>query len=317
MKEYNALCEPLNDDLANRRNTMTANVSHQASEATERRDQIEVWRPHDLTRLELRRGVAATRPVPRHWHEEYQFCLIQSGPGDLYYRGRRLPTPPASLFMVHPGEVHANRAHDQRGCNYRTLFADTELMRDAARDICGKVPDLPFFPTAVVFDKDVICRYLDLHIALERPTASLEREALLLDLLAVLIARFAEQRRLPRAFASDRQAVRRAYDYLAEHYAENVSLDRLARIADLSPFHFNRVFCEQFGMPPHAFQTQLRVLWAKTLLRQGQLIPQVASQTGFADQSHLTRHFKRLVGVPPGQYRLSSKNVQDDLLPPR
>jgi AraC-like DNA-binding protein len=64
-------------------------------------------------------------------------------------------------------------------------------------------------------------------------------------------------------------------------------------------------------MPPHAFQTQVRVSRAKTLLLEGWSISQVASQTGFADQSHLTRHFKRLVGVTPGRYQQSSKNVQD------
>lgn len=286
-------------------------------ESKERRDLIEVWRPHDLTRLELRRGFGAARPVPRHWHEEYQFCLIQSGSGDLYYRGSRLLTPPAGLFMIHPGEVHANRAHDSFGCSYRTLFVDAELMRDAASEIYGKAPGLPFFPTAVVFDEEVIRQYMELHVALERPSSSLEREALLLNLLAQLIVRFAEHRPPPRAFASDRQAVRRAYDYLAEHYAENVSLEHLAGMANLSCFHFNRVFSEQFGMPPHAFQTQLRVLRAKALLLQGWSIPQVASQTGFADQSHLTRHFKRLVGVPPGQYQSSSKNVQDSAIPSR
>lgn len=290
---------------------MAAAVGNKHMEATERLDLIEVWRPHDLTQLELRRGFGAVRPVPRHWHEEYQFCLIQSGPSELIYRGSRLPTPPTSLFMIHPGEVHSNRAHDSLGCNYRTLFVDAELMRDAASEIYGKASGLPFFPTAVVFDEEVIRPYLDLHVALERPSSSLERQALLLNLLTVLMVRFAENRPAPRAFALDRQAVRRACDYLAEHYAENVSLNHLAGIANLSPFHFNRVFSEQFGMPPHAFQTQLRVLGAKALLLQGWSIPQVASQTGFADQSHLTRHFKRLVGVPPGQYQSSSKNVQD------
>ena len=274
-------------------------------------DVIQVWHPADLAQVELRRGFGVARPVPRHWHEEYQFCLIQSGSGDLNYRGSCLPTPPASLFMIHPGEVHANRTHDHFGCNYRTLFVDAELMRSAAGEIYGKVTGLPFFPTAVVFDEEVIRQYLDLHVALERPSSSLERQALLLNLLTVLMARFAENRPAPRALALDRQAVRRAYDYLAEYYAENVSLEHLAGMANLSPFHFNRVFSEQFGMPPHAFQTQLRVLRAKALLLRGWAIPQVASQTGFADQSHLTRHFKRLVGVPPGQYQSSSKNVQD------
>ncbi|MFL6213820.1 MAG: helix-turn-helix domain-containing protein [Blastocatellia bacterium] len=282
-----------------------------------RSGRIEVWRPRDLARLELQRGVAVDRPVPRHWHEEYQFCLIQSGPGELNYRGSCLQTPPASLFIVHPGEVHSNRTHVRYGCSYRTLFIPAELMCEAAREIFTGAAGLPFFPNAVIFDEEVIGQYLELHVALEQPSSSLERQGLLLNLLAGLISRFAEYQPAPRAFAAARLAVSRAYDYLAEHYAENVSLDRLAAIANLSPFHFSRLFSEQFGMPPHAFQTQLRLLRARALLLEGWAIPHVAAQTGFADQSHLTRHFKRVVGLPPGRYQGGSKNVQDALIPPR
>jgi AraC-like DNA-binding protein len=66
-------------------------------------------------------------------------------------------------------------------------------------------------------------------------------------------------------------------------------------------------------MPPHQFQTLVRVSRAKALLREGWSIPQAASQVGFFDQSHFNRHFKRIIGVTPGQYRVSSKNVQDAL----
>jgi AraC-like DNA-binding protein len=116
---------------------------------------------------------------------------------------------------------------------------------------------------------------------------------------------------LPLAAGLERRAVKRACEYLAEHYSENVSLEKLACIANLSPFHFNRVFSEQLGLPPHAFQTQLRVLRAQKLLRQGYSISSVAAETGFADQSHFTRQFKRLTIITPGQFIQNSKNVQD------
>jgi AraC-like DNA-binding protein len=273
---------------------------------------IEVWRPHDFAQLELRRGFAVTSSVPRHWHDEYQFVLGEGGVGELIYRGGTLATPPASLFMVHPGEPHSNRSLESTGCSYRTMFVDADLMRRAATEIHGRDRGFPFFPTVVAFDADVIGRFRSLHLAFEGPTSSLERHVLLLDLLTALIVRFGERRTPPRTLGADRRAVSRVRDYLIEHLAENVSLERLARIANLSPFHLNRVFSEQVGLPPHAFQTQMRISRAKALLRRGSSIPQTAAETGFADQSHLTRHFKRLVGVTPGQFRASSKNVQDE-----
>lgn len=147
-------------------------------------DTIEVWRPADLPHLELRRGFGVARPVPRHWHEEYQFCLVQSGSGELNYRGASHLTPPVSLFMVHPGEVHSNRAHHSSGCSYRTMFVGPELMRTAAAEIFDKDSShLPFFPDAVTSDADIIGKYLDVHYAMEQASSGLNRENALIDLI--------------------------------------------------------------------------------------------------------------------------------------
>jgi AraC-like DNA-binding protein len=278
---------------------------------SERGNLIKVWRLPDFPQLELRKGSSVSRPVPRHWHEEYQLCLIESGSGELSYRGAVLPTPASSLFIVHPGEVHSNRAHGLAGCSYRDMFVGAELMRWVAAEVTGKEMGLPFFRADVIYDRSVIRHYLKLHHALEHPSSKLEQQALLLNLLSCAIIRFSERRGTLPCFGPERQAIRRACDYLREHHAENISLAKLARIAALSPFHFSRLFSAECGMPPHQFQTLVRVSRAKALLRDGWTIPQAASQTGFFDQSHLHRHFKRVVGVTPGQYRVNSKNVQD------
>jgi AraC-like DNA-binding protein len=85
-------------------------------------------------------------------------------------------------------------------------------------------------------------------------------------------------------------------------YMDNPSLEDLAHIAGLSPFHLTRVFHEATGLPPHTYLTQLRVSRAKQRLQAGDPIADVAAATGFSDQSHLTRRFKRIVGVTPGQF---------------
>src|SRR5688572_33416581 len=78
-------------------------------------EQISVWRPNDVAGIELRSGTAVKEPYPRHWHEEYQFCFIQAGGGELFYRGVHHDTPQTSLFIVHPGEVHSNQT--KIGCS--------------------------------------------------------------------------------------------------------------------------------------------------------------------------------------------------------
>lgn len=266
----------------------------------------------DFPQVELRRGTAVARAVPRHWHDEYQLCLVQAGSGELTYRGASFATPPSALFVVHPGEVHSNRAHDPAGCSYRDLFIHPELVQTVARELQGKDAGPPFFSTVVISGREVVNRYLELHGSFERAASKLEREARLLRLLACLIEGFAEKGgATARASSVERRAIRRTCDYLVEHHAENVSLETLAGMAALSPFHFSRLFAAQVGVPPHQFQTLVRLSRAKALLKEGWPIPQAASAAGFFDQSHLNRHFKRVVGVTPGQYCAGRKNVQD------
>ncbi|MGO4715361.1 helix-turn-helix domain-containing protein [Bradyrhizobium sp. 2TAF24] len=67
---------------------------------------------------------------------------------------------------------------------------------------------------------------------------------------------------------------------------------------------FSRMFARRWGMPPHAFRLTSRLNHARKLLRTGETIAAVAAETGFADQSHFGRGFRRAFGVTPGQYRL-------------
>jgi AraC-like DNA-binding protein len=99
-----------------------------------------------------------------------------------------------------------------------------------------------------------------------------------------------------------RSAVQVVRSYLEENYAATVSLDQLARLVNLSPFHLAHLFRQEVGMPPHAFQLQLRLSRARGLLLQGRPVSEVATETGFFDLSHFTRHFKRQFGVTPGNY---------------
>jgi AraC-like DNA-binding protein len=140
------------------------------------------------------------------------------------------------------------------------------------------------------------------HTALAEPSSVLERESRLLEALASLVTRHAVDKLPARRIRPEHRAVKRAREHLEAFPSENVSLERLAREAGLSPFHLCRVFRQTIGLPPHAYQTLIRVRFAKTLLAKGVSISQAAVEVGFFDQAHLTRHFKRIFGVTPGQY---------------
>ncbi|HIK16432.1 MAG TPA: helix-turn-helix transcriptional regulator [Leptolyngbyaceae cyanobacterium M33_DOE_097] len=98
-------------------------------------------------------------------------------------------------------------------------------------------------------------------------------------------------------------------DYIDSHLQQELKLDDLAAIAQISPYHFLRLFKQSMGVTPHQYILQRRLNRAKYLLRSSELsIVEIAAQAGFCDQSHLTRYFKRMIGVTPKQF-LQSRSV--------
>ena len=96
-----------------------------------------------------------------------------------------------------------------------------------------------------------------------------------------------------------------------EHLDADLTLERLAAAARLSVYHFARQFRAATGLPPHQYVILRRVERAKQLLQAGRDLPlaEVAARAGFADQSQFSRHFKRLVGVTPGQFRMAARSA--------
>lgn len=96
---------------------------------------------------------------------------------------------------------------------------------------------------------------------------------------------------------------RRVEEHVEAALGETIRLDDLARLAGLSPFHFQRMFRETFGLSPHAFTRRRRVERARDLLRAGEPVAEIAAACGFGDQSHFTRVFKSETGLTPAAYR--------------
>jgi AraC family transcriptional regulator len=100
--------------------------------------------------------------------------------------------------------------------------------------------------------------------------------------------------------------VARAARYIRDNLARDVRLADVARAAHVSPFHLTRQFKEAMGLSPYQYVLRERVNAAKAMLqaaRSDLTLAELALAVGFADQSHLTRHFKRAVGVTPNAYR--------------
>ncbi len=266
------------------------------------REQAIFSREPALRDLELLHATYVTHAFAPHTHEGFAIGVILEGAERFDYRHGSHTAEAGLLVVINPGEVHTGSAAYRGGWRYRMLYPDARLLQDAAYALVEGPRDIPFFPRPVIQDPALAQSLVALHIALAEQASALERDSRFLWTLAQLITRHADARPAVRVTPVEHGRMRMVERYLDEHFAEQVTLDDLARFASMSPFHLLRMFRDAVGLPPHAYLTQLRVRHAKALLTRGASIADVARWTGFADQSHLTRHFKRIVGVPPGRY---------------
>lgn len=268
------------------------------------------WRAGDIGDLELLHARYVQHSFARHTHEGAAIGVIQEGVESFHYRGARHVAVADQIVLFNPGEVHTGEAADGGGWRFRMFYLDAGLLRDAVSEATGRAQDVPFFPQAVVEDAALSRRLKNLHLRLETSSCLLERQTEFLAVFAALAARHADSR--PRAVprAKEPAAVRRAREFLEEHSTENVSLEQLATIAELSPYHLVHIFRLHVGLPPHAYLEQVRINRAKQKIRSGSTILDTALATGFTDQSHFTRHFKRMVGVTPGVYAATARTYK-------
>ena len=305
-------------------------------------DQAHVWSPPQAPGLTLMRARFRTQTFARHSHEGYGVGVIQAGALAFDYRGAGLVAGQGAVNTVNPDEPHTGHAATSHGWAYRMFYFSPEYLAQVAEDVAGGPVPLPFFTSGVIHDPALAALLLrahalhdDLHDFQHYARAgspsglpggdSLGRESMLLHAFARLLARHSYlPPPLPRAGA-EHAAVARVKAHLRERIGlgcppdspvseirqpgpdgnSGLTLAELARVACLSPYHFIRVFARHTGLPPHAWLMQLRARKAGELLRQGAPIAQAAAGAGFADQSHLTKTFKRLLGYTPGQFRNS------------
>ncbi len=258
--------------------------------------------------VDVLQATYVTHAFSRHFHKEYALGCIEQGALEFSYLGRKHVASAGLVNLVVPGEAHDGHAATPEGWSYRMLYLQPEILLEAATAFQAK-PKAPHFGQGVIDDPQLAYAVRCTHAILQRPGVSLlEKETRLLWLLACWISRYAAERRQLRRPDTSKAEVGRIMEYIRSAYADEVSLKDLALVGHMSPFHLVRTFHVQTGITPHEYLTQVRAEQARSLMRGGLRLADIAQQTGFADQSHLTRVFKKRYGVTPGVLRKIIQN---------
>jgi AraC-like DNA-binding protein len=198
-----------------------------------------------------------------------------------------------------PSAAHSGTPHACTSWEARLLILESPAIERIVSGAELFVTDLSF-PRPLLRDGRLAQRFVELHRALETPSWAIERETLLADWLHDVSA---GPQDLDRRRSTRRDpALRRACEFLQDELANNVTLDELERAAGVGRHRLSRMFRTAYDMPPHRFQLAHRMRIARQMLERGVAISEVAQATGFFDQSHLHRHFRRTLGMTPGSY---------------
>ena len=267
-----------------------------------RRDQIRFARVPYLADTEILEATYLTQVFGKHTHEEFAIGVVDAGSHVSEWGGATHRAGAGALIVNNPGDMHTGRPGDRDGWSYRMLYPPAGLLTDVASQLADRTGRLPRFG-APVFDDSHGAREIGAIVhALLSGVEPLEAHSRFLVLFAGLLRRHAVVPPPVAPLRSASRAVGIVQEYLEAHLTESVSLSTLAELVGLHPLYLIRAFRREFGLPPHAYVIQQRVQLAKRRIASGESLTLVALATGFADQSHLSRHFRRIVGVPPGLY---------------
>lgn len=266
--------------------------------------QISVLNLEEMGQLEIVTAKQVVHSLSRHTHDSLCIGIIETGSRVYSVPSGEYTASAGQVIVMNPGEVHACRSGDNTPYDYSVVCT-----RDAAKTMqmlaypTTETIAIPYLAQRTLNDTDLFRKIFNFCHSGTATASLLELQTAWLDLFSHLIFGYGHQEnRLIKKVQPEQTAIQKIYQYIETHYTEEISLQQLSDHFHISPYHLTRCFTKQFGIPPHVCQTLLRIKQVKQLLIKGMTLAEVAAETGFTDQSHLSHRFKDTVGMTPGQW---------------
>ncbi|MFI0232332.1 AraC family ligand binding domain-containing protein [Streptomyces sp. NPDC017086] len=261
-------------------------------------DHVTAWRPGVPGVTEVFHARFTEYAYPMHVHDAWTLLIVDDGAVRYDLDRHEHGTPHDTVSLLPPHVPHNGSPATPGGFRKRVVYLDGSRL---GQELIGPAVDRPDLRDPVLRN-----RVARLHSALARPGDELEAESRL-TLVAERLRRHLRPRAgAPRRFR-DPVLARALRELLDARVVAGLSLEEAARVLHAHPAHLVRAFSGAYGIAPHQYLMSRRVGRARRLLLDGVPPGEVAQVTGFYDQAHLTRHFRKLVGVTPGRYRGGSR----------
>ncbi|MBB3952575.1 AraC family transcriptional regulator [Aureimonas jatrophae] len=268
-----------------------------------RPDRVSFRRPLGHAGLETMAAHYVRQTFKPHSHAEYLIGVITGGVHSVWCRGEQHTVLPGTVMSMRPGDVHHGNAAVEAGWVQRMFYVGestmAEILADRRDALSAPLPDFKRCDHPVA---GLAAQLGRIHDEIHASRLALSRDAAWVafaDVVACLAGGGpAGGTRRARPDARARTLV----DYLHAHVGEDVSLDTLSSLVGLRRRQTIDLVRHETGLPPHAYHIGLKVRLVQDRLREGHAPAAAALEAGFADQSHMARHFTAIVGVTPAAY---------------
>ncbi|CAG9001625.1 MAG: HTH-type transcriptional activator RhaR [Candidatus Celerinatantimonas neptuna] len=240
----------------------------------------------------------------RHAHEEYCLGVTLKGRQDFFNAGQYYRSQVGNIIIFNPEDVHDGHAGNDGSLEYKMLYIPPEKLVPMIRAISTNMtPDRLHLNHTVHHAPRLRNQILHLSMILSSPDYSqLEQETGLIQ-IAESMAKLAGCSPILEPSRRIDTLLLKAKEFIHHHLEQPITIDDICHEANLSKYHFIRMFKAQFGITPHQYVINCRINQAKKALEQGVQTSMAAQQTGFSDLSHLSRRFKGVFAMSPRQYQ--------------
>lgn len=244
-----------------------------------------------------------------HRHDTYAIGYTVEGVQSFGYRGTEEHSLPGHVLVLHPDELHDGHAGTADGFRFRMLYLRPDLIRDALAQAGpgGRPAPLPFVKGAVSRDERLIRALMPAFADMEAEIDPLEADRIIQELADALNA-VSGNRHSP-ASPPHQKAVDRARDFLRGNRDRTVTSEELEVETGLDRYELARQFRRLVGTSPYRYLVMRRLDAVRDAILAGGSLADAAVDAGFADQAHMTRHFKKAFGVTPGKWLALSKRT--------
>lgn len=240
----------------------------------------------------------------RHAHEEHSFGVTLAGRQDFFSGGANHRSMPGNIIQFNPGEVHDGCSGGDEPLNYVMIYMPASELEPLVANAAGRERATDFRVSDTLMQDPALRQaILELARLINNKVGSRIEQEHALYRIASRVTQRAGRFEADSITGRADVLLERAREFIHTHVTDDLALEDISEAANLSKYHFLRLFRRQFGITPHQYVVNCRINAARHALDTGGSLNDVVYRYGFADLSHFNRRFKRIYGMTPRQYQ--------------